>query len=74
MQYDDPIGHWFKCLLCEKMIFIPIENDSGAETKYCSFCGAKITDFVDDDAIIAASMLQFIEEEKERLTKDKNQK
>lgn len=49
-KYDDPVGIWYKCELCEKQSFIPDFDENSKETtvfEYCPYCGNKIDKVID---------------------------
>ena len=51
-KFDDPVGNWWKCKVCENKIFIPIWNIDDTpykQIKFCPFCGLNIKSFTKTD-------------------------
>ena len=51
-RYDDPVGNWYLCTNCSRLVFIPLPNytpSAGQEFKYCPCCGAEIVVFQKDN-------------------------
>lgn len=49
-KYDDPVGDWYKCIICESEIFRPEFNLQWKQTdvyKYCPYCGSEIVKIID---------------------------
>ena len=44
-EFDDPVGHWYKCSECKEDVFMPLNKNHDDDVycaKYCPICGKEI--------------------------------